>query len=211
MFGFLRTGQDLGIIMEIIHGYARYGAIIGVFIEWHRLAFRIMQLLAPGGNVGLAYLIKFTSQTITAQLSEKGYQHREGERDLLSSLLAKHQKDPNVFSLADIHYHTLPNVVAGAETTGITLSAAVYFLWKDPRILAKLRKELDSKKSAGRFNNIVTVKDTTDCPYLQAVIKETIRLHPGIGIGLTRVVPKTGLILCGRYFPEGVFLYHPIL
>ena len=106
-----------------------------------------------------------------------------------------------------MHHHTLPNVVGGAETTGITLSAAVYYLWKNPQTLAKLRQELDATRSAGNFHDMVTVKDAAGCWYLQAVIKETLRLHPGNGLGLTRLVLKDGINLSGRYFPEGVCLY----
>ena len=154
----------------------------------------------------MAYLIKFTNQTLT-ELLKTGHDHKEGGDDILSSLLAKHQKDREGFTIADVHHHVLPNVVGGAETTGISLSAAVYFLWKNPRTLAKLRQELDAKKSAGEFHDIVTVKDVADCGYLQAVIKETLRLHPGNGLGLTRLIPKGGLILCNHYFPEGVCPY----
>ena len=115
-----------------------------------------------------------------------------------------HQKNPEKFQIGDIYYHTLSNVVAGAETTGISLSAALYFLWKHPQVLAKLRQELDEKSAAGKFQDLVPMKQAAECPYLQAVIKETLRLHPGNGLGLPRVVPAGGLILAGRYFPEGV-------
>lgn len=188
--------------MEIIHSYSRYGAVIGVFAEWHPIIFKAMTALASGEDVGMAYLIRFTSQTIAEHL-EKGNKLKEGEKDLLSSLLAKHQNDPETFTMYDVHHHTLPNVVGGAETTGNPLTAAVYFLWKNPRTLAKLRQELDRKRSIGSLHNLVTVRETAGCPYLQAVIKETLRLHPGNGLGLTRLVSAGGLEIAGRYFPEG--------
>ena len=159
--------------------------------------------LASGKDVGMAYLIKFTNQTIK-EYGKNGYEYKEGENNILSSLLAKHQKDPDVFTMGDVHHHTLPNVVGGAETTGISLSATLYFLLKNPRVLAKLRQELDARRLAGEFHDVVTFKNATDCRYLQAVIKETLRLHPGNGLGLTRLVPKGGLTLAGRHFPEGV-------
>ena len=192
--------------MKTIHDYGLYGGLIGVFVAWHSIALKIKTALASGGDVGLAYLIKFTAQTI-AELDEKGHDDKEGKHDLLSLLLAKHHKDPERFTKGDVHFHILPNVVAGAETTGISLSAAVYFLWKNPHTLAKLRHELDARRSAGTFHDIVTAKDVKGCQYLQAVIKETLRMHPGTGIGLTRLVPRGGLTLAGRFFPEGVCLF----
>jgi hypothetical protein len=41
-------------------------------------------------------------------------------------------------------------------------------------------------------------------PYLQAVIKEALRVHPATGLPLEQVVPEGGTPLCGRFFPQGV-------
>jgi cytochrome P450 len=41
-------------------------------------------------------------------------------------------------------------------------------------------------------------------PYLQAVIKEGLRLHPAGGLPLSRVVPKGGATIARHFFPEGV-------
>ena len=192
--------------MEIIHNYSRYGAVIGVFAEWHPILFKIMSALSPKGDVGMAYLIKFSSQAI-AELGANRHEYKEGEKDILSSLLAKHYKDPSTFTMEDVHHHILPNVVGGAETTGISLSAALYFLWKNPRTLARLRHELITRRPGADSRSVLKIHDAANCSYLQAVIKETLRLHPGNGLGLTRIVPKGGLILAGRYFPEGVCIF----
>ena len=40
----------------------------------------------------------------------------------------------------------------------------------------------------------------------QAVIKEALRLHPGVSIPLERVVPQGGVTLEGCYLPEGTCL-----
>lgn len=40
--------------------------------------------------------------------------------------------------------------------------------------------------------------------FLQACIKESLRLHPATGLPLARVVPKGGVNLLGRDFNEGV-------
>jgi cytochrome P450 len=41
-------------------------------------------------------------------------------------------------------------------------------------------------------------------PYLQAVIKEALRLHPAAALPLERVVPEGGATITGSFFPEGV-------
>ncbi|KAK5723190.1 hypothetical protein LTR17_013910 [Elasticomyces elasticus] len=38
-------------------------------------------------------------------------------------------------------------------------------------------------------------------PYLQAVIKEALRVHPAVGQPLSRLVPPGGAEIAGRYFP----------
>jgi cytochrome P450 len=56
----------------------------------------------------------------------------------------------------------------------------------------------------GDISEGVTFSDTQKMPYLQAVIKEALRLHPAAGLPLQRVVPKGGAHLAGHFFPEGV-------
>jgi cytochrome P450 len=41
-------------------------------------------------------------------------------------------------------------------------------------------------------------------PYLQAVMKEALRVHPATGYPMFRVVPQGGEVLAGQFFPEGV-------
>lgn len=43
-------------------------------------------------------------------------------------------------------------------------------------------------------------------PYLDACIKEALRMNPAIGIPLERVAPEGGLQLCGKYFKAGTVL-----
>ena len=40
-------------------------------------------------------------------------------------------------------------------------------------------------------------------PYLQATIKEAMRVHPSVGMMMERHVPKGGVMICGKFIPEG--------
>lgn len=93
---------------------------------------------------------------------------------------------------------------AGSDTTAIALRAVIYFLCKNPEKLAKLQAEIDSAEKAGSISNPVTYAEAMKMPYLQAVLKEAMRLHPSTGFTLSRVVPKGGTVLLGHELPEGV-------
>lgn len=81
----------------------------------------------------------------------------------------------------------------------------MYYLLKHPPCLQKLRDEVDQLQTGEKMpGKNVTFKDTQDMPYLQAVIKEGLRIHPATALPLERVVPEGGATISGRFFPEGV-------
>lgn len=67
-----------------------------------------------------------------------------------------------------------------------------------------LRKEIDTMENEGSISKPVTFGETQKMPYLQAVLKEALRVHPATGLPLGRVVPKGGKVIAGYVFPEGV-------
>ena len=184
---------------------------MGVFNEWHPFAFRLLQMIAPKGKVGIAYIYQFAAEAV-AQWNQRSEEEKfiddeesEGgeilKTDYMSLLIAK-QRRTEGFEIDDAYYHIVSNVVAGGETTGSTIAAALYRTIRSPRVLQELRRELDALKK-GR-EGVIMMKNALECDYLQAVLKETMRLHPAAGLNLPRVVPAGGLTLARREFPEGV-------
>ena len=198
--------------MATIHNYSRYGTIIGPCWQWHPLVFQLLQLTAPSGAVGIAYIQQFAAMTMDSIQKENklaGYDEKIGEgealrSDYMSSLLARHRRDPAAFKIDDITYHMVPNIIAGGETTGSSITAAVYFLCKHPTVFAQLRQELDLFMIERQSDDPITMRDAQGCGYLQAFVKEALRLFPAAGLTMPRVIPKGGLTLAGHFFPEGV-------
>ncbi|KAJ5369554.1 Cytochrome P450 E-class group I [Penicillium cosmopolitanum] len=93
------------------------------------------------------------------------------------------------------------NVIAGSDTTAITLSAAFYYIYRNPIVLGKLRDEIDARERAGLLSNPARFKEAQQMPYLQAIIKETLRMHPAVAQMLPREVPQNGVLLSGYKFP----------
>ncbi|KAJ5857905.1 hypothetical protein N7455_008799 [Penicillium solitum] len=94
------------------------------------------------------------------------------------------------------------NIIAGSDTTAITLSAAFYYVYRNPIVLKKLRGEIDAHERAGLLSNPAGFTEAQQMPYLQGIIKETLRMHPAVAQMLPREVPKNGVVLNGYHFPE---------
>ncbi|WRX22359.1 Cytochrome P450 - like 10 [Theobroma cacao] len=66
-------------------------------------------------------------------------------------------------------------ILAGSDTTMVTLIWALSLLLKNPRVLQKAQCELDMHVGNDRR---VEESDITNLVYLQAIVKETLRLYP---------------------------------
>ena len=114
------------------------------------------------------------------------------------------RNDPQKISTRDIIVHTSTNVFAGSGTTSIALRAMIYYLCRNPKTMVKLVKDIDEADRQGRLSNPISYKQSKEnIPYIEAVMKETMRIHPGIGLLLERYVPQGGAEICGQYIPGG--------
>ena len=95
---------------------------------------------------------------------------------------------------------------AGGDTTGITLTAIFYHLMRNPRAYRALQTEIDKADAGSQLSHPVTFAEAQDLHYLQAVIKETLRIHPAVGALLERVVPQGGVAIDGLTLPEGTII-----
>ncbi|KAJ3694859.1 hypothetical protein LUZ60_000236 [Juncus effusus] len=65
--------------------------------------------------------------------------------------------------------------VAGTDTTSLTMEWTLSELINHPHVLQKAAQEIDTIVGKER---LVNETDISQLPYLQAIIKETLRLHP---------------------------------
>jgi len=97
-------------------------------------------------------------------------------------------------------------ISAGADTTSSVLTSCIYCLTKSPADLTRLREEVDSLFSGGGDESILLDSQTlADMKFLNAVINETLRLHPAVPSGSERApYPGTGSKVFGEHvIPEG--------
>ncbi len=88
-------------------------------------------------------------------------------------------------------------IIAGTDTTAITLTYLVWAVLKYPNVQQKLVQEVETLPPD--FNS----QDARKLPYLSMVTDEAMRLYGAVPGGLPRTVPKGGRELGGYFFPEG--------
>ncbi|KAI0513308.1 cytochrome P450 [Xylaria bambusicola] len=72
--------------------------------------------------------------------------------------------------------------------------------------LQELRREIEEFRGRGLLSDSYSFKETQQMPYLQAVIKEALRMHPATGLPLERVVSEGGATICNHFFPAGTIV-----
>ncbi|KAI3444656.1 hypothetical protein Pfo_001321 [Paulownia fortunei] len=100
---------------------------------------------------------------------------RGEKNDLVEALIDLNQKDEAELSRNDIRHLLLDLFVAGTDTTSGTVEWAMAELLRKPVKMSRVRGEITD--IIGK-NQIIQESDIPRLPYLQAVVKETFRLHP---------------------------------
>jgi cytochrome P450 len=117
--------------------------------------------------------------------------------DVMSILLLARDEDGNPMTDKEVRDELMTLLVAGHETTATTLAWAFYLLLRHPKEMARLEAEIE--------------KDESD-EYLDAVIKETLRVRPvvpGVIRKLTRPVELNGYELpAGTRVAPNIYLTH---
>lgn len=211
-FGFLDRGDDIRGMMNDLHAVLRYSTLVGIVSWLHSWIFypaSRLQLFGARGRVATMDFVKrrMAIRDGERQLREPGdktISQAEGvTRDFLDRLLDQHEQNPEKTTMYHVFLVGLANINAGSDTTATSLSGILYYLLKTPRALARLREEIDDFTARGQLSANPTFKETQRMPYLDAVVKEALRMHPAVGLPLWRVVPKGGVEVAGRFLPPG--------
>jgi cytochrome P450 len=95
-------------------------------------------------------------------------------------------------------------IIAGSDTTSVSLSGIFFYLTDDPERCQKLVDEI--RTTFVSADDIVYGSKLLGCTYLKACIDEGVRLTPSGPCELPREVLQGGIIIKGRYYAEGTIL-----
>lgn len=99
---------------------------------------------------------------------------------------------------AEIEQEASNLIVAGSDTTAVTMTYLVWAVLRNPHVHNRLSLELQA------LPNPYTSEDLAQLKYLDAVIQESLRLYGAAPGGLPRIVPPGGREVGGYFIPAGV-------
>lgn len=199
--GYLEKGYDFDGTLSNAERAVDYFSVVGMIPVLDRWLDKnpVMHIGPPGFNtitgISLRHLVD------RYQGNDQDY-HNAEQPDFLDRFIEAKLADPKRVDDAQIISWLMINMIAGADTTALTLRSAFYYCLRDQRIWHRLRQEL----LAAKFHKLTPVpyKDAYSIPYLEAVVREALRILPGVSMPLERYVPAGGYRLSnGSLLPEG--------
>ncbi|KAK7252791.1 hypothetical protein RIF29_36998 [Crotalaria pallida] len=182
-------------IMRMVAGKRYYGEDSDVTDAEEASHFReiIKELVMLGGanNLGdfltilrwfdldnLEKKLKRISKKTDAFLQGLIDEHRNGKQSIntmIDHLLTQQQSQPEYYTDQIIKGLILVMLLAGTDTSAVTLEWAMSNLLNYPEILKRAKIEIDTHIGQDR---LVDELDISKLPYLQNIVYETLRLHP---------------------------------
>lgn len=114
----------------------------------------------------------------------------------LFTKLFKGEED-EILTMKEIRDEAMIYILAGSDTTALTLTYLVWAVCRDPTIRTILADELAGLPAG--FGDA----ELRRLPYLNQVIDESLRLYASAPAGLPRVVPPGAATLAGHRLPSG--------
>lgn len=199
--GFLEKGEDDGTLAAVMARFDHWGHWGAMPSVDHLLnKSRIATILRAAGNSPLAAVSQGFLEARKKDADRLSY------KDLCSKFLDGQAKYPELVGQDEVLGIIMSTIGAGADTTAGTLTYTLYFLSKNPHSRTKLLQEIDNNLKASTLSRTPKWTEVNRMPYLDAVLKESMRLLPVASWGLDRIVPPTGATIAGEFIPGGTIV-----
>jgi cytochrome P450 len=206
----LCTAITLGVAVRVVCGITepdrrrRYADAVSELLAANTAALMLVPVLRRelGGRGPWARLMALRDD-LDRLLAEELAGRRSlgaGGDDILDILLSATDEEGHTYADAELCDQLRTLLAAGHETTATALTWALYRIYADDGIRSRLETEIRC---------VTTASEMTKLPYLDAVIKETLRMHPPVPIVLRRLAEPLNIlgISCPAGTVVGIALY----
>ncbi|XP_010470529.1 PREDICTED: cytochrome P450 81D11-like [Camelina sativa] len=127
---------------------------------------------------------------------------KEKENTMIDHLLSLQETQPEYYTDHTIKGIIISLILAGTDTSAVTLEWALSSLLNHPDVLKKVRDEIDNNVG---FNKLIEESDITNLSYLQNIVSETLRLYPAAPLLVPHVASEDCKV-AGYDMPSGTRL-----
>ncbi|KAF4629400.1 hypothetical protein G7Y89_g8747 [Cudoniella acicularis] len=192
------------IYLEVLIGFNQYSTVMQVFKRFPLLK-PFQYLWVPLAKLNSwATMEKNVDEKVGGRIDRRG---KTQHVDFFEYVLPADSPLPtDIRELKQLTSVTVQLMLAGFDPISHWFYGTLFFLLQEPKSLKILVEEI---RNAFKSYNDITPESVISLPYLQACLKETLRMLPSNLTGFPRLSP--GAMVDGEYIPKGVHVQTSIL
>ncbi|KAF7310178.1 hypothetical protein MIND_00391400 [Mycena indigotica] len=134
----------------------------------------------------------------------------KGDKDLWYHLMDEEGHEKIKPTVPEVVLDGVLAIVAGSDTSAMTLSTFVWCMLTHPDVYARVQAEVDAVYPDRDGDALFEAERHDDLPFLTASLQETLRLYPPVPTGGARRVPAgPPRVIAGTHFPAGTQVVLP--
>ncbi|KAI0141802.1 benzoate 4-monooxygenase cytochrome P450 [Xylariaceae sp. FL1272] len=201
------TPHNIAVYMKFKYPMCRFPNIKALlWLKPRGLEQLIEFMTPPAAKEYSRFLTDSLSDRIALQKQQAEQLEAQRRQDMFYFLAEA--RDPDTGALAynesELYGESSLLIIAGSDTTSISLCGIMFYLTGDPSRYEKLAKEIRSTFQSSE--DIVYGQKLMSCRYLRACVDEGMRLTPSGPCEMPREVLPGGLQIKGEFYPAGTIV-----
>ena len=188
-FDFLERDEDPFGYLANLEQFLPAIIVFGVYTELTKiLKMPLMKAALPKSTDkrGLGRVMGFARDRVQERFGHKPIVRQ----DMLGSFIN------HGLTQGELESETLTQITAGSDSTASSLRLTLHFICTTPPVLERLHGEISAAIAAGQISRpVIKDSEARQLPYLQACIKEGLRVYPPVTGLLAKMVPEGGVTI----------------
>lgn len=202
-FGMLQSDRDIdNYLQSSEEGLAIGNTALAMGFSWLTQAPILGRFIAlsPKDNNGFGKMMASAFRVVDERAASffSATSNNKEKSDMLASFMR------HGLSGDELRSEALEQIIAGSDTTAAAIRGALLHIITNPRVYRKLQREIDDAVTRGdapasilststrQDVDLITTAQAAKLPYLQAVIRESMRVFTPVSNIFARDVPKDG-------------------
>lgn len=191
-FGYMATDSDMYNYISVVESVFVAALMVTIYPWLNKiLGLSIFKSALPSDQdpMGLGKILGITNKVV----AERFGPNKKVQRDMLGSFvshgLTQEEAESGMFI----------QITAGSDTTATAIRTTMLHLLTHAHVMSKLRTEISNTQ----ISSPIRESEARQMPYLQAIIKEGLRMFPPVVGLMSKEVPPDGDVINNKFVPGG--------